>query len=138
MKWHNLMILLASLALFAVAFADELEIPEDIDEDELGEWTVDFLWLQPKIRFHILRLDEDEEILRMLEQKRIVRFDQRHGNCYANWQSEFEFQMDDLKRENEHARELASKYHAEHGLAEGTESVRMICKFRLSKALKIY
>jgi hypothetical protein len=36
MKWHNLMILLASLALISVAFADELDIPEDIDEDELG------------------------------------------------------------------------------------------------------
>lgn len=37
--------------------------------------------------------------------------------------------MEELKRENEHARDMASKYHAEHGLAEGTESVRMICKF---------
>lgn len=33
-----------------------------------------------------------------------------------------------MKRENEHARDMASKYHAEHGLAEGTEPVRMICK----------
>jgi hypothetical protein len=35
--------------------------------------------------------------------------------------------MADLKRENERAREEASKYHAKHGLVEGTESVRMIC-----------
>lgn len=52
MKWHNLMILLASLMLVAVAFADdEFEIPDDVDDDEL---------------------DEDEEILRLLEEKRIV------------------------------------------------------------------
>jgi hypothetical protein len=36
MKWHNLMILLATLALVAATFAEEIEIPEDIDEDELG------------------------------------------------------------------------------------------------------
>jgi len=84
MKWRNLMILLASLMLVAVAFADEFEIPDDIDDEDL---------------------DEDEEILRLLEEKKIT---------------------EDLKRENEHARELASKYHAEHGLAEGTEPVRMI------------
>lgn len=51
MKWHNLMILLASLMLVAVAFAEEIEIPDDIDDDDL---------------------DEDEEILRLLEQKKIV------------------------------------------------------------------
>jgi len=84
MKWRNLFILLASLMLVTVAFADEFDIPDDIDDDDL---------------------DEDEEILRLLEQKRI---------------------SDDLKRENERARDLASKYHAEHGLAEGTEPVRMI------------
>lgn len=39
-----------------------------------------------------------------------------------------QFQLEDLKRENERARDMASKYHAEHGLAEGTESVRMICE----------
>lgn len=51
MKWHNLMILLASLMLVAVAFADEIEIPDDIDDEDL---------------------DEDEEILRLLEEKKIV------------------------------------------------------------------
>lgn len=51
MKWHKLMILLASLMLVAVAFAEEIEIPDDIDDDDL---------------------DEDEEILRLLEEKRIV------------------------------------------------------------------
>lgn len=43
MKWHNLMILLASLALIAGVFADELEIPEDIDEDELGKNILNLL-----------------------------------------------------------------------------------------------
>ena len=33
------MILLASLALVAATFAEEIEIPEDIDEDELGGFT---------------------------------------------------------------------------------------------------
>jgi hypothetical protein len=56
MKWHNLMILLASLMLVAVTFADEFEIPDDIDDDDL---------------------DEDEEILRLLEQKRIVRWNRK-------------------------------------------------------------
>jgi len=84
MKWHKLMLLLASLMLIAGAFADEFEIPDDIDDDDL---------------------DEDEEILRLLEEKRI---------------------LEDLKRENERARDMASKYHTEHGLAQGTESVRMI------------
>lgn len=42
------------------------------------------------------------------------------------------FQLEDLKRENEHARDMASKYHAQHGLAEGTEPVRMICKSALN------
>lgn len=51
MKWHNLLILLASLMLVAVAFADEFEIPDDIDDEDL---------------------DEDEEILRLLEEKKIV------------------------------------------------------------------
>ena len=51
MKWHNLMLLLASLMLIAGAFADEFDIPDDIDDDDL---------------------DEDEEILRLLEEKRIV------------------------------------------------------------------
>lgn len=35
MKWHKLMILLASLMLIAVAVADEFEIPDDIDDDDL-------------------------------------------------------------------------------------------------------
>lgn len=51
MKWHNLMLLLASLMLIASVFAEEIEIPDDIDDDDL---------------------DEDEEILRLLEDKRIV------------------------------------------------------------------
>lgn len=53
MKWHKLMILLASLMLIAGVFAeDDFEIPDEIDDEEL---------------------DEDEEILRLLEEKRIVR-----------------------------------------------------------------
>lgn len=58
MKWPNLMILLASLVLVAGVFADspvdeldEFSIPDDIDDGEL---------------------DEDEEILRLLEDNRIV------------------------------------------------------------------
>lgn len=51
MKWHKLLILLASLMLVTVALADDFEIPDDIDDDDL---------------------DEDEEILRLLEEKRIV------------------------------------------------------------------
>lgn len=31
------MILLATLALVAATFAEEIDIPEDIDEDELGK-----------------------------------------------------------------------------------------------------
>jgi hypothetical protein len=54
MKWQLLILLLASVMLFAGAMAeeDEFEIPDEIDDDEL---------------------DEDEEILRLLEDKRIVR-----------------------------------------------------------------
>lgn len=71
MKWHYLMILLASLALIAGTFAEEIDIPEDIDEDELGEYIGYFFCCN----FNCFsNLDEDEEILRMLEQKRIVRF----------------------------------------------------------------
>lgn len=58
MKWHNLMILLATLVLVIGVTADspsdeldEFSIPDDIDDGEL---------------------DEDEEILRLLEEKRIV------------------------------------------------------------------
>lgn len=51
MKWHKLVILLASLMLIAVAYADDFEIPDDLSDDDL---------------------DEDEEILRLLEEKRIV------------------------------------------------------------------
>jgi hypothetical protein len=51
MKWHTMMILFASMMLVAVAFAQEIEIPDDIDDEDL---------------------DEDEEILRLLEEKRIV------------------------------------------------------------------
>lgn len=47
--------------------------------------------------------------------------------------------MDDLKRENERARDLASKYHTEHGLVQGTESVRMICEFFVTvKSWKLF
>lgn len=42
--------------LVAIAFAQEIEIPDEIDDDEL---------------------DEDEEILRLLEDKRIVRIELR-------------------------------------------------------------
>lgn len=48
------MLLFASLLLVAGAFADEFEIPDDIDDDDL---------------------DEDEEILRLLEEKRIVSWE---------------------------------------------------------------
>ena len=51
MKWHNLLLMIAAMAFIVGTFADDFEIPEDIDDDEL---------------------DEDEEILRMLEEKRIV------------------------------------------------------------------
>lgn len=114
MKWHNLMILLASLVLVAGAFAsspvdelDEFSIPDDIDDGEL---------------------DEDEEILRLLEDNRIVSC-ARTREIIAKLTKLCELQKEDLKRENEHARDMASKYHAEHGLAAGTEPVRMICKF---------
>lgn len=51
MKWHNLMLVMLGLMLIAGAFADDFDIPDDIDEEDL---------------------DEDEEILRLLEEKRIV------------------------------------------------------------------
>lgn len=38
------------------------------------------------------------------------------------------FQLADLKRENEKAREEAAKYYEKYGLERGAESV-MICKF---------
>lgn len=75
MKWHNLLLMIAAMAFVVGTFADDFEIPEDIDDDEL---------------------DEDEEILRLLEEKRI---------------------LEDLKRENEKARQEASKYQQEHGPA---------------------
>lgn len=53
MKWHNLLLLLASLMLVAGVFADDFEIPDDIDDEDL---------------------DEDEEILRLLETNKIVSF----------------------------------------------------------------
>lgn len=52
MKWQTLLLVFASLAFVAVALEDEFDIPDDIDDDIL---------------------DEDEEILRLLEEKRIVR-----------------------------------------------------------------
>lgn len=75
MKWHNLLLIIASLAFIVGTFADDFEIPDDIDDEDL---------------------DEDEEILRLLEEKRI---------------------LEDLKRENEKAREEAKKYQKEHGAA---------------------
>lgn len=53
MKWHNLLLVIAALAFVVGTYADSIEIPDDIDDDDL---------------------DEDEEILRLLEEKRIVRF----------------------------------------------------------------
>lgn len=94
MKWLNLLLILCIVGTFA---QDELDIPDDIDDDEL---------------------DEDEEILRLLEDKKI---------------------LEDLKRENEKAREVAYKYHEEHGRVEGTET-RMICEkfnYRLFKDKKL-
>lgn len=53
MKWHKWLLLIASLTFIVGAFAEsEIEIPDDIDDEDL---------------------DEDEEILRLLEEKRIVR-----------------------------------------------------------------
>jgi hypothetical protein len=52
MKWQILLLVIASLAFVANALEDEFDIPDDIDDDIL---------------------DEDEEILRLLEEKRIVR-----------------------------------------------------------------
>ena len=54
MKWHKLLLMIAALAFIVGTFADEIEIPDDIDDEDL---------------------DEDEEILRLLEEKRIVRCD---------------------------------------------------------------
>lgn len=54
MKWQKLLLIFASLAIIVAAFEDEFEIPDDIDDDEI---------------------DEDEEILRLLEEKRIVSFE---------------------------------------------------------------
>ena len=51
MKWHKLLLMIAALAFIVVTFAEEIEIPDDIDDEDL---------------------DEDEEILRLLEEKRIV------------------------------------------------------------------
>lgn len=51
MKWHKLLLMIAALAFIVGTFADEIEIPDDIDDEDL---------------------DEDEEILRLLEEKRIV------------------------------------------------------------------
>lgn len=50
--------------LIVGAFADEIDIPDEIDDDEL---------------------DEDEEILRLLEQNRIVSRDRNsEGNLWRN------------------------------------------------------
>jgi hypothetical protein len=54
MKWNTLLVLIASLTFVMGTLAqdlDDIEIPDDIDDDDL---------------------DEDEEILRMIEEKRIV------------------------------------------------------------------
>lgn len=52
MKWHKLLLLIASLTFIIGAYAEsDIEIPDDIDDDEINE---------------------DEEILRLLEEKRIV------------------------------------------------------------------
>lgn len=52
MKWHKLLLLIAALTFVVGAIAEsEIEIPDDIDDEDL---------------------DEDEEILRLLEEKRIV------------------------------------------------------------------
>jgi hypothetical protein len=75
MKWHKLLLMIAALAFIVGTFAEEIEIPDDIDDEDL---------------------DEDEEILRLLEEKRI---------------------MEDLNRENQKAREEASKYKQQHGEA---------------------
>lgn len=53
MEWHKLLLLIASLAFIIGTFAEEIEIPDDFDIDDED-------------------LDEDEEILRLLEEKRIV------------------------------------------------------------------
>lgn len=52
MKWHYLLLMIASFAFVIGTFAEEIEIPDDIGDDDL---------------------DEDEEILRLIEEKRIVR-----------------------------------------------------------------
>lgn len=51
MKWHILMILFGSLMLLNSIMADELDIPDDILDEEL---------------------EDDEDILRILEEKKIV------------------------------------------------------------------
>jgi len=56
MKWHKLLMLFACATFIAGVMAQDIELPEDIDDEEL---------------------DEDEDILRMLEEKRIV-----NGNFY--------------------------------------------------------
>lgn len=56
MKWNTLLVLIASLTFVMGSLAqdlDDIEIPDDIDDDDL---------------------DEDEEILRLIEEKRIVRW----------------------------------------------------------------
>jgi hypothetical protein len=76
MKWHNLLLLLASLMLIAVASAQDIEIPDDIDDEDL---------------------DEDEEILRLLEEKRIVSvrvsLDKRSINLFALKISKFSWKI---------------------------------------------
>lgn len=54
MKWNTLLVLVVSLTFVVGSLAqdlDDIDIPDDIDDDDL---------------------DEDEEILRMIEQNRIV------------------------------------------------------------------
>lgn len=87
MKWNTLLVLIASLTFVMGSLAqdlDDIEIPDDIDDDDL---------------------DEDEEILRLIEEKRI---------------------NEDLKRENERAQKEAAKYYEKYNLTAKAESVKMI------------
>lgn len=76
MKWNTLIILIASLMFvmgsLAQDDADEIEIPDDISDDDL---------------------DDDEEILRLIEEKRIVNETESVKNIRTNLLKYFLFSV---------------------------------------------
>lgn len=113
LRMKLLIVLSALLVISGVLAQDEFDNLEDLDLDELDEDS----------------LDEDEALLRMIEEKRIVSKMQEvfNENCFTK---KFYLKKQDLHRENQHARDMASKYRQQQQLGEGEENepMRTICK----------